>query len=561
MVSEAVKQRKAAKKQAAASRGGAKAAGRASPSPSASASASANVSDEETDGAATGSDPAAETETADDGTDALSTAASTVSLGSGTGSKRGTPASNSSSVNGGGSSAVSAEQLRAMKAAARSCTGVLASHPRGLDVHIVNFSLTFYGTELFKDTTLELNHGRRYGLIGFNGCGKSTLLECLAAREVPIPSHIDIFLLTAEMEASDKTALECVMEVDTEVARLEAEAESLMHADPSDEVNDRLTALYERLDELDASLAEARAARILHGLGFTKAMQQKKIRDFSGGWRMRVALARALFIKPALLLLDEPTNHLDLEACVWLEAELARYNNILVLISHSQDFLNGVCTNILHVHQGTLRTYAGNYDAYVRTRMELEENQQKRYEWEQAQVAHMKDYIARFGHGSAKLARQAKSKEKLLNKVLASGLTERVSKERVLTFRFPECGTLPPPVLMVQNISFRYGPDQDWIYRDVDFGIDLDSRVGMSPSTSARESDWAGTPLPGAQETGHVPATCVRETWPSTHAREAESGKWGTLCEVRSDGPEDASFFFLFLHDGPQCAAVGALTS
>ena len=487
MVSEVAKQRKAAKKQAAANRNVTRPTSAAKLAASAGAAA-ANGDDGDDggdaatppeDGDAAGGDESEVVSPSEStaSVDRLSASTSSVSL-SGR-EKRAGGSSNNSSV-AGASVAMTAEQLLAMKAAARSCTGVLASHPRGMDVHINNFSLTFYGTELFKDTALELNHGRRYGLIGFNGCGKSTLLECLAAREVPIPSHIDIFLLTSEMEASDKTALQCVMEVDEEVARLEAEAESLMHADPSDEVNDRLTSLYERLEELDAELAEVRAARILHGLGFTKSMQQKKIRDFSGGWRMRVALARALFIKPALLLLDEPTNHLDLEACVWLEAELAKYNNILLLISHSQDFLNGVCTNIMHVQNGTLKIYSGNYDAYIRTRMELEENQQKRFEWEQAQVSHMKDYIARFGHGSAKLARQAKSKEKLLNKVLASGLTERVSKDRVLTFRFPECGTLPPPVLMVQNVSFRYAPEQDYIYTDLDFGIDLDSRIGTT---------------------------------------------------------------------------------
>ena len=486
MVSEAVKQRKAAKKQAAASRNTTR------PTTSRSASSVADEDDVETEAGGDGDGgegqqqqqrdgAAAAAAASEDGEGPLSPLSPSPSVtglaGLSLSAKERRSAANSAAASG-ASTPVTPAQLKAMKAAARSCTGVLSSHPRGMDVHITNFSLTFYGVELFKDTTLELNHGRRYGLIGYNGCGKSALLECLAAREVPIPSHIDIFLLTAEMEASDKTALECVMEVDDEVARLEAEAESLMHAEPSDEVNDRLTALYERLEELDAALAEVRAARILHGLGFTKAMQQKKIRDFSGGWRMRVALARALFLKPALLLLDEPTNHLDLEACVWLEAELAKYNSILLLISHSQDFLNGVCTNIMHIHNGTFKVYSGNYDAYVRTRMELEENQQKRFEWEQAQVSHMKDYIARFGHGSAKLARQAKSKEKLLNKVLASGLTEKVTKERFLTFRFPECGTLPPPVLMVQNISFRYSPDTDWIYHDLDFGIDLDSRIG-----------------------------------------------------------------------------------
>ncbi|KAG8428914.1 hypothetical protein GDO86_018885, partial [Hymenochirus boettgeri] len=149
--------------------------------------------------------------------------------------------------------------------------------------------------------------------------GKSMLLSAIGGREVPIPEHIDIYHLTREMPPSEKTALQCVMEVDSERNMLEKEAERLAHEDAECE---KLLELYERLEELDAAKAEVRASRILHGLGFTPAMQRKKLKDFSGGWRMRVALARALFIRPFMLLLDEPTNHLDLEACVWLEEEL-----------------------------------------------------------------------------------------------------------------------------------------------------------------------------------------------------------------------------------------------
>lgn len=160
--------------------------------------------------------------------------------------------------------------------------------------------------------------------------------------------------------------------------------------------------------------------------------------------------ARALFVKPHLLLLDEPTNHLDLDACVWLEEELSQYKRILVLISHSQDFLNGVCTNIIHMDKKRLKYYTGNYEAFIKTRMELLENQMKQYNWEQDQIAHMKNYIARFGHGSAKLARQAQSKEKTLAKMVAQGLTDKVVDDKTLNFCFPSCGTIPPPVIMVQ---------------------------------------------------------------------------------------------------------------
>lgn len=379
------------------------------------------------------------------------------------------------------------EEEARISSEARSCTGSLAVHPRSRDVKIANFSITFFGSELLQDTMLELNCGRRYGLIGLNGCGKSSLLSVLGNREVPIPDHIDIFHLTREIPASTKSALQCVMEVDEERIKLEKLAEELASSE-DDDAQEQLIDIYERLDDMAADCAEAKAARILHGLGFDKEMQAKQAKDFSGGWRMRIALARALFVKPHLLLLDEPTNHLDLEACVWLEQELKEYKRILVLISHSQDFLNGVCTNIIHLTKKRLKYYTGNYEAFVRTRMELLENQMKQYNWEQDQISHMKNYIARFGHGSAKLARQAQSKEKTLAKMVAQGLTEKVTDDKILNFYFPSCGTVPPPVIMVQNVSFRYNENTPWIYKNLEFGIDLDTRLALVGPNGAGKS-------------------------------------------------------------------------
>ncbi|KAM7349554.1 ATP-binding cassette sub-family F member 2 isoform 1-T2 [Cochliomyia hominivorax] len=379
------------------------------------------------------------------------------------------------------------EEEARISAEARACTGSLASHPRSRDIKIANFSITFFGSELLQDTMLELNCGRRYGVIGLNGCGKSSLLAVLGNREVPIPEHIDIFYLSREIPASSKSALECVMEVDEERIKLEKLAEELAMSE-DDDAQEQLIDIYERLDDMSADQAEAKAARILHGLGFDKNMQQKQAKDFSGGWRMRIALARALFVKPHLLLLDEPTNHLDLDACVWLEEELKTYKRILVLISHSQDFLNGVCTNIIHMTKKRLKYYTGNYEAFCRTRMELLENQMKQYNWEQDQIAHMKNYIARFGHGSAKLARQAQSKEKTLAKMVAQGLTEKVTDDKTLNFYFPSCGGIPPPVIMVQNVSFRYNENTPWIYKNLEFGIDLDTRLALVGPNGAGKS-------------------------------------------------------------------------
>merc|ERR1712113_564122 len=251
-----------------------------------------------------------------------------------------------------------------------------------------------------------------------------------------------------------------------------------------DQYIDVLGDIYDRLDALDANKAKTRCCELLFGLGFSKTMMHRKCKDFSGGWGMRVALARALFISPKLLLLDEPTNHLDLEACVWLEEELKEYPKCLVIVSHSQDFLNSVCTNIIHWNNRKLTYYGGNYDAYVKTRAELEENQMKRYNWEQEQIKHMKEYIARFGHGSAKLARQAQSKEKTLAKMVQAGLTERVKADNVLEFYFPDCGKIPPPVIMVQNVSFKYNPESANIYS----GLELDSRIALVGPNGAGKS-------------------------------------------------------------------------
>jgi len=207
----------------------------------------------------------------------------------------------------------------------RACTGILESYPLSRDVKIINFSVSLHGAVLIDDTELELNYGRRYGLIGLNGCGKSSMMNCIGHREIPIPDHISIYHLEREIEATEKSSLEAVVEeVEMERKRLEEEADELVLSDEGAN-SDRLLTVYERIDELEAETARKRAGEILHGLGFTKAMQEKKTKEFSGGWRMRIALAKALFMRPMMLLLDEPTNHLDLEACVWLEEYLKTY--------------------------------------------------------------------------------------------------------------------------------------------------------------------------------------------------------------------------------------------
>lgn len=360
----------------------------------------------------------------------------------------------------------------------RVVTGVLDSLETSRDIKLSSVSLLFHGKVLIQDSTLELNYGRRYGLLGANGCGKSTLLRSLAAREFPVPAHLDVYLLNEPAGPTEFSALEYVVrEAEADLKRLEDMVEQII-VDEGPEAP-QLDGLYERIDDLDPSTFESRAAVILTGLGFNKQTILKKTKDMSGGWRMRVALAKALFVKPTLLLLDDPTAHLDLEACVWLEEYLKRFDRILVLVSHSQDFLNGVCSNMIDMRLQRIQQYGGNYDAYVKTRSELEVNQMKQYNKQQEEIAHIKKFIASAGT-YANLVRQAKSRQKILDKMEADGLIPKVVEDKVFSFRFPDVEKLPPPVLAFDDISFSYdGTPENRLYEHLNFGVDMDSRIAL----------------------------------------------------------------------------------
>lgn len=360
----------------------------------------------------------------------------------------------------------------------RITTGVLASTPASKDVKIISATLTFHGRVLLNETTLELTSGRRYGLLGENGCGKSTLLKAIAEREYPIPEHVDIYLLNTGAPPSDLGALEWVVaEAEKEMKRLEDLSEKLLEEEgPESPI---LLDLYDHMDKMDPSTFATRASLILTGLGFNKVTIHKKTKDMSGGWRMRVALGKALFVRPSLLLLDDPTAHLDLEACVWLEEYMKKWDRTLVLISHSQDFLNGVCTNMIDMRKQQLMYYGGNFDSYVKTRGEQEANQMKAYEKQQAEIEHINKFIASAGT-YANLVKQAKSREKQKQKMIEAGLIEKVVEEREFKFRFADAEKLPPPVLSFDDVTFSYSGDpKDDLYRNVDLGFDMDSRAAL----------------------------------------------------------------------------------
>ena len=381
----------------------------------------------------------------------------------------------------------------AVAASSSSATGILVSEKRSRDVKIASFSLSLHGRLIVEDTTLELTWGQRYGLIGMSGCGKSTMLKCIAARDVPIPEHIDTYFLDREAPPCEFTALEYVIDsAQKELSRLEALAEALLVELGPD--SDAYLDAVDRQGELDPSTFVSRASSILVGLGFSPvpikdgSYIDKKCKDMSGGWRMRVALARALFVSPSLLLLDEPTNHLDLEACVWLEDYLSKYPKILVIVSHSQDFLNGVCTTMMVMQQRKLRYWGGNYDMYCKTRAEQDLNQMTQFKKQQAEIADIKAFIASCGT-YANLVRQAKSREKQLNKMIEDGLLTAPYVDPVFRFNFPETSKMAPPLISFADVAFAYsGKKEDYLFKQLRFGIDSDSRIALVGPNGAGKS-------------------------------------------------------------------------
>jgi ATP-binding cassette subfamily F protein 2 len=334
-------------------------------------------------------------------------------------------------------------------------TGILLSHARSKDIQIDKFSVAAYGQQLVSDTSLNLMYGRKYGLVGSNGCGKSTLLRCLAHREVPIQSTVDLYLLEREYDPTDLTAVEAVVEiVKTEKDNLEAEMEELLSTVEGAE-SERMDFVQERLNELDLSFAEQKARKVLKGLGFTEEMQDMTTKEFSGGWRMRVALARALFVKPTVLLLDDATNHLDLSAVVWLENYLLTYPHTIIMVSHSQDLLNSVCTDIMYLSNRKLEYFAGNYDNFVKVKAELDENARKKAKADEKKLKKIKENLGRTGAQ----AKQAKSHEKAYQKRMEKDGIPEVDTSillpaRKLEFNFKDCGGgLPSPFLKFNDVS------------------------------------------------------------------------------------------------------------
>jgi ATP-binding cassette subfamily F protein 1 len=362
-----------------------------------------------------------------------------------------------------------------------------------MDINIPNFSISAAGKILFKDAALTIGHGRRYGLVGANGRGKSTLLKMIASRDLKLPPRVDFLYVEQEVEADDTPAVEAVLRADKVRWDLMEEEKELMKAvdagDESEVKIDRLQQVVDELTNMGADSAEAKARRILYGLGFTMEMQTKPTKMFSGGWRMRISLARALFVEPTLLMLDEPTNHLDLNAVIWLDEYLQKWKKTLFVVSHDQDFLNSVCQEVLHIEDLKLASYKGNYDSFKKAEKVKFQQHVKSWEKQEKRIKELK----RQGQSRAKATETVKKSskreagarsQKKKNDAVAAG-TEAAEaaqliirpKEYHVKLEFAEVAELSRPVMEVNNVHFRYSPKHPVIFDKVDFGIDMDSRI------------------------------------------------------------------------------------
>ncbi|DBA04377.1 TPA: hypothetical protein N0F65_002139 [Lagenidium giganteum] len=351
------------------------------------------------------------------------------------------------------------------------------------DIHVPRMTINFKGKTLLSDTSLKLVAGRRYGLIGKNGCGKTTLLRFISHYELEgFPRHIRIQHVEQEsaskLSLEEKSVLQVVIETDYERTVLLQREKELLAMDGTAENTAALKKVYDRLAVIDSDTAEARARAILHGLQFPERVIDGPARALSGGWRMRTALAGALFMSPDLLLLDEPTNHLDLEAVIWLETYLETYEKTMIVVSHDRNFLNAVTTDTIYLSQQKLTYYKGNYNTFEKTVKENLRQQRKAYEAQQMRIKHMQEFIDRF-RANAKKAPLVQSRVKALDKILRNELIEEPEDERSFRMTFPPPEALGRPIISVDSVSFRYSEQSPLLFSDVHMGIDMSSRVGI----------------------------------------------------------------------------------
>ncbi len=352
-----------------------------------------------------------------------------------------------------------------------------------------NFALRRGERLLLSDVDLALHAGWRVGVVGRNGTGKSSLFAAVRGEveadrgDLDLPSRLRIASIAQEMPSLPDPAVDFVLSGDTVVHEaLQAEANAFANEDW-----EAVAEAHHRLEEVGGYDGAARAGKLLHGLGFPAEIQQRPVASFSGGWRVRLNLARALMTPSDVLLLDEPTNHLDLDAVLWLEQWLLKYPGTLLLISHDREFLDNVNTHTLHLHGGKAKLYTGNYTAFERQRSEQLRLQQITHEKAQAERAHLQSFIDRFSASAAK-AKQAQSRVKRLAKMAN---TEAVRAEREVRIDFPVPLRLPHALMRLNHADCGYGDTT--ILHNANFGLEAGDRIGLLGPNGAGKSTLVKT--------------------------------------------------------------------
>jgi ATP-binding cassette subfamily F protein 3 len=347
---------------------------------------------------------------------------------------------------------------------------------------LTNISLRRGRKVLIENASLQVHAGQRMGVIGANGCGKSSLFALLLGEieaddgDLSLDPKDEIAHVAQESPHGSGSAVDYVMDGDRELREVQAALAGLGDDDPG------AHELYERMDVIDGFTADSRASRLLHGLGFSSDEYSKPVKEFSGGWRMRLNLARALMCRSDILLLDEPTNHLDLPAILWLERWLRHYEGILLIVSHDRDFLDQVCTRIAHIENLTINLFTGNYSEFESRRAEQLALQQAMFTRQQKQIKHIQSYVDRFRYKASK-ARQAQSRLKMLERM------EKIAPAHVdspFQFHFIEPKKQPQHLLGLTDAAVGYG--EDVILDNINLNLSAGDRIGLLGVNGAGKS-------------------------------------------------------------------------
>ena len=353
------------------------------------------------------------------------------------------------------------------------------------DIIINNFSISAHGKELFKDTDLLIIKNKKYALIGPNGQGKSTLLIHISKKKLPIAKNLDIFMVEQEIELSSKTVLQIVLESNHHLIKLKNKQDDFNNLDRDLTIDEMkiYDKISEELSSFNFETYEPKAKKILNGLGFDNDMQKKTANEFSGGWRMRISIAKALFMEPEILLLDEPTNHLDLNTVIWLQIYLTSWKKTLVIVSHNQNFINQICTDIIHIRDKKIEQYKGNYDDFKKMLNQKKKLELKEWDKYQKKIKEFKknnsqkkseELASKNDKKKHKDNKKKNHEDSYGNKIEA----EKIKKpsEYIVKFCFENPSEIGFPLIDIQNITFGYNESVK-LFENLTLGIGLNDRI------------------------------------------------------------------------------------